>query len=95
MSIQTEINRLNQAKTDLKAAIEGKGVAVPNTTSLDGYAAKVAEIVAADIFTGATETQDGTSGLVPQPRMGQQDTFLKGDGTWDTPSSTKIKLVRW
>ena len=35
-----------------------------------------------DEFIGATSTSDGGSGLVPQPLTGDQDKFLKGDGTW-------------
>lgn len=38
MSIATEITRLQTAKTDLKTAIEGKGVTVPSATKIDGYA---------------------------------------------------------
>ena len=33
-------------------------------------------------MTGATTNLDGKSGLVPKPLAGQQDHFLKGDGTW-------------
>ena len=38
MSIASEITRLQGAKSDLKDAIEGKGVTVPSATKLDGYA---------------------------------------------------------
>lgn len=38
MSVQSEINRLQTAKADLKTAIENKGVTVPSSTKLDGYA---------------------------------------------------------
>lgn len=38
MAISDEITRLQTAKADLKTAIEGKGVAVPSSTKLDGYA---------------------------------------------------------
>ena len=38
MAISDEIARLQQAKADLKTAIEGKGVTVPSNTKLDGYA---------------------------------------------------------
>ena len=41
MSIATEIQRLQQAKSDLAVAIEGKGVTVPSTTKIDGYPALV------------------------------------------------------
>ena len=33
-------------------------------------------------MTGATSSAAGTSGLVPAPAAGDQDKFLKGDGTW-------------
>lgn len=38
MSVTSEITRLQNAKADLKTAIEGKGVTVPSSTKLDGYA---------------------------------------------------------
>lgn len=38
MSVASEISRLQTAKADLKIAIEGKGVTVPSSTKLDGYA---------------------------------------------------------
>lgn len=44
MGIRTELDRIKNAKTALKTAIEGKGVTVPAATLLDGYAALVASI---------------------------------------------------
>lgn len=38
MSIASEISRIQSAKADIKAAIESKGVTVPNNTKLDAYA---------------------------------------------------------
>lgn len=38
MSIATEISRLQNAKADLKTAIESKGVTVPSNSTLDDYA---------------------------------------------------------
>ena len=35
-----------------------------------------------DTMTGATSSAAGTSGLVPAPAAGDQDKFLKADGTW-------------
>lgn len=35
------------------------------------------------VLAGATATTDGTGGTVPAPVAGQQDYFLRGDGTWD------------
>lgn len=44
MSITTELTRLTNAKSAIKAAIEGKGVTVPDATLLDGMAALVEAI---------------------------------------------------
>ena len=41
-----------------------------------------------DSFTGATSSSDGTSGFVPAPSLGEQDKFLRGDGTWATVSGS-------
>ena len=46
MSIQSEITRIESAKTAIATAIEGKGVTVPNGTLLDGMAALVESIEA-------------------------------------------------
>lgn len=40
--------------------------------------------VLVDVMQGATESTAGTAGLVPAPLAGDQDKFLKGDGTWAT-----------
>ena len=46
MSIQTELTRLTNAKAAIKAAIEGKGVTVPEATLLDGMASLIEAIEA-------------------------------------------------
>ena len=38
---------------------------------------------------GATASAPGTHGLVPAPAAGKQTQFLRGDGTWATPTDTK------
>ena len=49
MSIQTELTRITNAKAAVKAAIEGKGVTVPEGTKLDGLAALVEAISAGGV----------------------------------------------
>lgn len=40
---------------------------------------------------GATNTTDGTSGLIPTPKAGDQGKFLRGDATWaDVTIPTKL-----
>lgn len=48
MSVQSEITRLNNAKLALANSIEGKGVSVPSSTTLDGMAALVDNIKSMD-----------------------------------------------
>ncbi len=37
---------------------------------------------------GATSSASGTHGLVPAPTSGERVSFLRGDGTWATPTNT-------
>ena len=56
MSIQTELTRITNAKAAIKAAVEGKGVTVPDGTLLDGMASLIESIEAG----GGEETLFGT-----------------------------------
>ena len=44
-------------------------------------------------FDGATAGTDGDMGMVPAPDAGDDDAFLKGDGTWGYPEITSDTLV--
>ena len=46
MSVQTELTRIKNSKAAIKAAIEGKGMTVPDGTLLDGMAALIESIEA-------------------------------------------------
>ena len=41
-------------------------------------------------MTGATADADGTSGLVPAPLKGDQNKFLRADGTWVAPPESTL-----
>lgn len=41
--------------------------------------------ISVNIFKGASELEDGTSGLVPAPKQNEQNLFLRGDGLWSNP----------
>ena len=45
-------------------------------------------IDAIGLMVGASSNSQGKNGLVPAPGIGQQDMFLRGDGTWSLPQST-------
>ena len=42
---------------------------------------------------GATSSSAGTSGLVPAPAAGDQDKFLKGDGTWGEAGTNSQRVI--
>lgn len=48
----------------------------------------LANLIEVSVMTGATATTAGEAGLVPAPAAGDQDKFLKGDGTWATAGLT-------
>ena len=43
---------------------------------------KIKAKAADNIFVGATSAAPGSKGLVPTPQAGDEDKYLKGDGTW-------------
>ena len=72
MSIQTELTRITNAKAAIKAAIEGKGVTVPDAALLDGMATLIESIETGggsgggQVFQcGTVVSADGTSLVVP------------------------------
>lgn len=44
-------------------------------------------------MVGATATSDGMTGLVPVPQAGDQNKFLRGDGTWAEPTVNSLIAV--
>lgn len=67
------------------------GIAGMGATGLQiaqaGTPEEVRTIVGVEDFDGATADDDGTAGRVPQPVAGDQNKYLRADGTWTTPSS--------
>ena len=79
--------------------LRGDGTwSTPTDTKYNNATAKVAGLMSAadkakldgiNTMTGALNGTDGKAGLVPAPSAGDQDKFLKADGTWGTPTDTK------
>lgn len=66
---------------------EGFRVYVKETKKLYVYNGTSWNVVGgAEVFTGATTEQDGTSGSVPAPAKEDKDKFLRADGVWALPS---------
>lgn len=65
------------------ATTEDAGIVKPDGTTItvdeDGTLHGQSKV---DEMTGATADKDGTSGTVPAPKAGEENMFLRGDGTW-------------
>lgn len=90
MSIATELTRLNNAKSALKSAIENKGVTVPSSTKLDGYASLVNSI----------PSGGGTEGDIMNPNsiyasFYQIDTYAMDAPFWGSQGQQKTMANTW
>lgn len=80
MSIQTELTRIKNAKAAIKAAIEGKGMTVPDATLLDGMAALIAAIEAGGGSSGGMKYASGSYIPVEDEAVGDQYIFYHNSG---------------
>ena len=71
------------AVTGSATSFNGSANITINTTAVDGTKVSV--------FDGATSSAAGTVGAVPAPAAGYQSRFLRGDGTWQTPTDNKMQ----
>lgn len=75
------VNKLTLAKyTELKQAGSLQADQLYQITDLD---------ILDDDMTGADGTNAGKHGLVPAPAASANGKYLRGDGTWQTPTNTK------
>lgn len=78
---------------DLTDVLIGAGIEAGSLLYYDGSQwinKSLAEIFSIIVgpMRGATATTDGATGTVPAPQAGQQDLYLKGDGTWADPTAS-------
>lgn len=73
----------------VSAGITANNILVYNSSTLKWESTPIQTVLSSIITTmvGATENANGAGGLVPTPLAGQQGLFLRGDGTWASPSS--------
>lgn len=83
MSIQSEIERLTQAKREIRQAIQDKGVEVPEGTPFRQYAEKIGEISA------MTQEQADARYLQLAGGILTGSLYLSGDPSQDLQAATK------
>ena len=81
----SEFNGFIDAPGDGTITIKKNGFPVGSFTMNQSTSDEIDLIITEyEVFTGATASTDGTSGLVPMPIKGDDVKYLKGDGTWST-----------
>lgn len=78
---QTSANTFQFAKSEVQ-----RKLTAGSNIQINGNTISATDTTYSD-FTGATALADGAAGLVPAPLTGDQDKYLKGDGTWGTVSA--------
>ena len=73
-----------EPKVDVKVIIQGVKV---DGVELTPDANKMVDI---PVMAGASASTNGEMGLVPKPLSGQQDLFIKGDGTYGLPNADVV-----
>ena len=89
-----KIQALLNGKKNTQSAVSdptasGTGVTFIDTISQDAQGVITPTKKTVRTMGAASSSADGTTGLVPAPAAGKQAQFLRGDGTWDTPTNTK------
>ena len=96
MSVQTEITRIESAKTAIATAIEGKGVTVPDGTLLDGMAPLIESIEAggAVVAYGIITPASDTTTITVEHNMGVMPDFFSiwGDRSYTTANYNILLL---
>lgn len=91
-ALQAEITRATQQEDALEGSkvtkVEGKDLSTNDFT--DEYKDMLDNPA---IMQGATASEDGASGLVPQPLKGQQGLYLDGGGNYSKPHDTTYDVV--
>ena len=87
----TASTKVGDTNKPVYIAADGKATAISYTIAKSVPSDAKFTDTTYSVFTGATSSAAGSSGLVKAPAAGDQAKFLKGDGTWGTPSDTDTK----
>ena len=87
INIASGVISVNTASTSVAGIVQLNNAvnSTSTTTAATANAVKTAYDQAVLVMSGASASANGSTGRVPQPVIGDQVKYLKGDGTWDTP----------
>ena len=88
----TKVKTVQTAVSDPTA--DGNALSFIDTISQNTNGVISATKKTVSTMVGAGSSTNGTAGLVPAPTSGNQGKYLRGDGTWATPTNTDTKVAQ-
>lgn len=82
----------NNYKLPIASKIELGGIKIGDNIEISDDGTLSVSITDIDTMTGASDEEDGKSGIVPTPLMGDNIKYLRGDGTWEIPDDTQYNV---
>ena len=83
-------NKLDEMNPITNLSISGKVITYTKKDGTTGTITTQDTNTTYSDMTAATSSAAGKAGLVPAPAAGKQTSFLRGDGTWTTPSISSV-----
>lgn len=93
LSSATSLGQLNDVL--LGEGITDQSILVYNASEEKWENKSILDIILGDIevFQGAEAEKDGLAGLVPAPKAGEQEFYLRGDGVWANPNANITSTI--
>lgn len=84
----SSIKDLNDIVIDKDTLVDGSILMFDQAS--ETWVNKTLEEIVVGAMVGATESKAGEAGIVPVPKAGDNELFLRGDATWAKPNSAEI-----
>ena len=94
MSVGNQIDRINQAKLDLRTAIQNQGVTVPDDAKIDTYSAYVNGISTVRSVSGVLPDDGGNVPLTIDVLNGLSDIKVASTSTAESGTPASVEVVK-
>lgn len=83
---------LSQIQDIVLDTVKDGDLLVYNESQKKWVATSISQALNIPVMEGASNDKDGREGLVPTPSIGEQDLFLRGDGSWSTITPVALNI---